>query len=40
MSRKPWQLDRRTFIKGLGVACMLPYFEGMIRKIYFPSLWQ
>ena len=29
MSRKPWQLDRRTFIKGLGVACMLPYFEAM-----------
>lgn len=29
MSKKPWHLDRRTFLKGMGVACMLPYFEGM-----------
>lgn len=29
MSKKPWHLDRRTFLRGLGVACMLPYFEGM-----------
>ncbi|SNZ01066.1 DUF1552 domain-containing protein [Flagellimonas pacifica] len=29
MSKKPWHLDRRTFLKGLGVTCMLPYFEGM-----------
>ena len=29
MSKKPWHLDRRTFIKGLGVSCMLPYMEGM-----------
>lgn len=29
MSRKPWHLDRRTFIKGLGAACMLPYMEAM-----------
>ena len=34
MSRKPWNLDRRTFIKGLGVACMLPYFEGMAMSSY------
>jgi hypothetical protein len=29
MSRKPWHLDRRTFLKGLGVACALPYLECM-----------
>jgi len=29
MSRKSWHLDRRTFIKGLGAACMLPYMEAM-----------
>jgi len=29
MSKKPWHLDRRTFLKGLGVTCMLPYLEGM-----------
>lgn len=29
MSKKSWHLDRRTFLKGLGVTCMLPYFEGM-----------
>ena len=29
MSRKPWHLDRRTFLKGVGVSCMLPYLECM-----------
>ena len=29
MSKKSWHLDRRTFIKGMGVTCMLPFFEGM-----------
>ena len=29
MSKKSWHLDRRTFIRGLGVSCMLPFFEGM-----------
>ena len=29
MSKRPWHLDRRTFLRGLGVTCMLPYFEGM-----------
>lgn len=34
MSKKPWHLDRRTFLKGLGVACMLPYFEGMAMSSF------
>lgn len=29
MSRKSWQLDRRSFLRGLGVVCALPYLEGM-----------
>lgn len=29
MSKKSWHLDRRTFLKGLGVTCMLPYLEAM-----------
>lgn len=29
MSKKSWQLDRRTFLRGLGVACAVPYLEGM-----------
>ncbi len=29
MSRKPWHLNRRTFLKGVGVSCMLPYLECM-----------
>ena len=29
MSRKSWHLDRRTFLHGVGVACALPYLEGM-----------
>ncbi|GAA3578183.1 DUF1552 domain-containing protein [Snuella lapsa] len=41
MSKKPWHLDRRTFLKGFGVACMLPYFESMamssISKFITPT---
>lgn len=29
MSRKSWHLDRRTFLRGAGVACALPWLEGM-----------
>ncbi|MDT0553049.1 DUF1552 domain-containing protein [Urechidicola vernalis] len=29
MARKSWHLDRRTFIKGVGAAVMLPYMESM-----------
>ena len=29
MSRKSWNLDRRTFLRGLGVAAALPFLEGM-----------
>ncbi len=29
MSRKSWQLDRRSFLRGVGVACALPYLEAM-----------
>ncbi|MBK8977379.1 MAG: DUF1552 domain-containing protein [Planctomycetes bacterium] len=29
MSRRPWQLDRRTFLRGAGVACAVPYLEAM-----------
>lgn len=29
MSKKSWHLNRRTFIKGIGAACMLPYLECM-----------
>ena len=29
MSKKSWHIDRRTFLRGLGVTCMLPYLEGM-----------
>ncbi|MEO0452819.1 MAG: DUF1552 domain-containing protein [Verrucomicrobiota bacterium] len=32
---KPWHLDRRTFLKGVGVCCMLPYMESMgLTKTY------
>ena len=27
--RKPWLLDRRTFMRGLGVTCSLPWLECM-----------
>ena len=29
MSRKSWQLDRRTFLKGVGASLALPWMEGM-----------
>lgn len=29
MKKKPWHLDRRTFLKGLGTVCMMPYLESM-----------
>ncbi|WP_136465768.1 DUF1552 domain-containing protein [Flagellimonas onchidii] len=29
MARKSWHLDRRTFLRGLGVSCMIPYMEAM-----------
>ena len=29
MSRKSWHLDRRTFLKGVGVAAAVPYLEAM-----------
>ena len=29
MSKKSWHLDRRTFLRGTGVACALPYLEAM-----------
>jgi len=31
MAKKSWHLDRRTFLHGLGVTCMLPWLEGMER---------
>ncbi len=31
MSRKSWQLDRRTCLKGAGVALALPMLEGMLH---------
>ena len=34
MSKKSWHLDRRTFIRGLGVPCMLPFFEGMAMTTF------
>ena len=49
MSKKSWHLDRRTFLKGTGVACALPYLEAMsasqLKKeapkrlcyVYFPN---
>ena len=29
MTRKSWHLDRRTFVRGAGVACALPWLEAM-----------
>jgi hypothetical protein len=29
MSHKPWHLDRRSFLRGVGVSCTLPYLEAM-----------
>ncbi|ALJ03815.1 hypothetical protein APS56_01020 [Pseudalgibacter alginicilyticus] len=40
MSRKSWHLNRRSFIKGVGAACMLPYLEcmgmGTLTNFYEP----
>ena len=38
MSKKSWHLDRRTFIRGLGVTCMLPFFEGMAMTSFSKGL--
>ena len=32
MSSKSWHLDRRTFLNGAGVACLLPYLEAMEKS--------
>ena len=32
MNRQSWQLDRRTWLRGAGVACALPYLEAMARS--------
>jgi hypothetical protein len=47
MSKKSWNLDRRTFLFGAGVACAMPYLEAMgtasneapkrLCYIYFPN---
>ncbi|QDU55090.1 DUF1552 domain-containing protein [Aeoliella mucimassa] len=29
MSRQSWKIDRRTMLRGVGVACALPYLEAM-----------
>jgi len=34
MKKKPWQLDRRTFLRGVGVACALPYLECMTQSAH------
>lgn len=31
MARKSWQLSRRTFLRGAGVACAVPYLDAMDR---------
>ena len=31
MKKKPWQLNRRTFLRGVGVVCALPYLECMAQ---------
>jgi hypothetical protein len=31
MNDKPWHLDRRTMLKGMGVSCCLPFFEAMAK---------
>ena len=30
MSKKSWYINRRTMLKGLGIACSLPYLEAMV----------
>lgn len=49
MTKKSWQLDRRTFLRGSGVLCALPFFEAMQPRargaapkkrlcfVYFPN---
>ncbi|MCA8974111.1 MAG: DUF1552 domain-containing protein [Planctomycetes bacterium] len=48
MRRKPWQLDRRTFLRGAGVTAALPFLDAMRRPtprepvrrmcfVYFPN---
>jgi len=32
MTRKSWRLDRRTFLRGAGVTCALPYLEAMAPR--------
>ena len=36
MSRKSWQLDRRTFLRGVGVSCAVPWLEAMDRPRFAP----
>ncbi|MCM8529488.1 MAG: hypothetical protein NE327_23395, partial [Lentisphaeraceae bacterium] len=31
MAEKSWHIKRRSFIKGLGIACALPYLEAMSK---------
>ena len=33
MKNKPWHLNRRTVLKGMGVACCLPFFEAMAANV-------
>lgn len=37
MSKKNWHLDRRTWLRGAGVACALPYLESMGLATTAPS---
>jgi len=34
MSKKPWYFDRRSFLRGLGVSCALPFLECMIPTAF------
>jgi len=33
MKHKPWHLNRRTFLKGIGITCCLPYLEAMADDV-------
>lgn len=33
MAEKSWHIKRRSFIKGLGIACALPYLEAMSKDV-------
>lgn len=33
MKRKPWHLDRRQLLRGVGVSCGLPYLQAMDRAL-------